>query len=256
MTSAELDLFFRERLDIAGFSEIDSSMNGIQVDNTPETEIKKIAFAVDACLESFKRAAAAGANMLFVHHGLFWGKPESIAGYVRRRIEFLLKNNIALYAVHLPLDQSPELGNNASLAQILGLQNIKPFGTYHGRKIGFKGDFETPVTIDEAVKRITFMGRPPAAVHAFGGRQIKTCGIISGGAAMEAQQAIEEKLDLYVTGEAAHSIYHIAEEAKLNIISGGHYNTEVWGVKRVMECCKENFKNDLEVEFIDIPTGL
>jgi dinuclear metal center YbgI/SA1388 family protein len=253
MTTAKLDAFFRSKLDIEGFLAADSSLNGIQVDNNGD-EITKIAFAVDSSLETFKRAAALGAGMAFVHHGLFWGQPLRLAGGHRERIKFLLDHNIALYAVHLPLDQHPTLGNNGALAELLGIENPEPFGLYHGKKIGYKGKLKKPLAIDEAAIRITFMGRPPLGVYPFGKTESETCAVISGGASSEAFQAIDEGVDLYVTGEGSHTIYHHALEAGLNLIAGGHYSTEVWGVRRVMDLCAAELQ--LEAEFIDIPTGL
>jgi dinuclear metal center YbgI/SA1388 family protein len=249
----KLDAFFKTFLDIEGFSSVDVSLNGLQVGNDG-SEIKKIAFGVDACLETFKGAAAAGAGMLFVHHGLFWGEPLALAGNHRQRIKFLLDNNIALYAVHLPLDQHPALGNNAALAELLGLEHLEPFGLYHGRKIGYKGTLAKPLGIEEAVKRINFMGRPPLGVYPFGKKENATCAVISGGAADEALQAIDEGLDLYVTGESSHQVYHQILEGRLNMIAGGHYSTEVWGVRKVMEYCVRELS--LDSAFIDVPTGL
>jgi dinuclear metal center YbgI/SA1388 family protein len=252
-TTPALDRYFRSLLDIEGFSGIDNSMNGLQVDNDG-SEIGKIAFAVDASLESFKLAASRGAGLLFVHHGLFWGEPLGIRGNHRRRLKYLLDHNIALYAVHLPLDQHPQLGNNAGLAELLGLREIEPFGLYHGRKIGYKGMLDPPLPIEEAARRIGFMGRPALGLFPFGGALNRTCGVISGGAAREALQAIEEGLDLYITGEPGHSIYPEVQEAGLNMIAAGHYSTEVWGVRRVMERCMTDLL--VEGEFLDIPTGL
>jgi dinuclear metal center YbgI/SA1388 family protein len=253
LTSCKLDEFFRGLLDIEGFKDADSSLNGLQVDNDG-SEIKKIAFAVDAGLEIFKQAAGAGAGMLFVHHGLFWGPAERLQGSYRERIKFLLDNNLALYAVHLPLDQHPRLGNNAVLAELLGIENPEPFGLYHGHKIGFKGNLKKALTVDEAVKKISFMNRPPLGVFPFGKSESQSCAVISGGAAHEAFQALEEKLDLYVTGESSHTVYHHALEGRMNIIAGGHYSTEVWGVRRMMEECAKQLKMDSV--FIDVPTGL
>jgi dinuclear metal center YbgI/SA1388 family protein len=248
-----LDAFFRDILDIDGFSPLDASLNGLQVDNDG-ADLNKIAFAVDATLETFKRTAASGAGMLFVHHGIFWGTPLRISGSHRQRVQFLLDHNIALYAVHLPLDQHPELGNNAALAECLGIVNPEAFGVYHGRKIGYRGTLAQPLTIEEAVKRIAFMDRPPLGVYPFGKEKSHTCAVVSGGAAGEAVQAIDEGIDLYITGEASHEIYHQVLEGRLNMIAGGHYSTEVWGVRRVMERCAAQL--NLEVEFIDVPTGL
>jgi dinuclear metal center YbgI/SA1388 family protein len=249
----KLDTYFKALLDLESFSGIDSSRNGLQVDNDG-ADVKKIAFAVDANLETFKQASAAGAGLLFTHHGLFWADPLRVTGTHRERLKYLLDHNIALYAVHLPLDQHPRLGNNAALADLLGLTDIEPFGLYHGRKIGYKGVLTPPVSIEEAARRIGFMGRPALGVFPFGGPLNRTCAVISGGAAREALQAIDEGIDLYITGEAGHSVYHEAQEARLNMIAGGHHSTEVWGVRRVMEHCVTELS--LEGEFIDVPTGL
>jgi dinuclear metal center YbgI/SA1388 family protein len=253
ITSCKLDEFFRGLLDIEGFKDVDSSLNGLQVDNDG-SEIKKIAFAVDAGMEVFKQAAAAGAGMLFVYYWLFWGNAERLQGSHRERIKFLLDNNLAIYGVHLPLDQHPQLGNNAVLAGLLGIENPQPFGIYHGHKIGCKGNLKRPLTVDEAVKKISFMNRPPIGVFPFGKSESQSCAVISGGAALEAFQALEEKVDLYVTGESSHTVYHHALEGRMNMIAGGHYSTEVWGVRRMMEECAKQLEAD--TVFIDVPTGL
>jgi dinuclear metal center YbgI/SA1388 family protein len=253
LNTKKLDAFFKSFLDIEGFASTDSSLNGIQVDNDGAA-LGKIAFAVDASLETFRRAAGAGAGMIFVHHGLFWGSPLRIADGHRQRIKFLLDNNICLYAVHLPLDQHPHMGNNAVLAALLGLVNLEPFGLYHGKKIGWKGIFPKPLGIDEALAKINFMNSQPLGVYPFGKKENTSCAVISGGAADEARQAIEEGVDLYVTGEAAHAVYHECLENKINMIAGGHYATEVWGVRRVMEHCAAELH--IDAEFIDVPTGL
>lgn len=253
MTTGKLDAFFRSILDIEGFASLDVSLNGLQADNNGG-EVEKIAFAVDASLETFKRAAAGGAGMLFVHHGLFWGAPLRIKGPHRERLRFLLENNLALYAVHLPLDQHPELGNCAALASLLGIQDPEPFGLYRGRKIGYKGSLTKPLLIEEGVRRISFGAQPPLAVYPFGVKESRSAAVLSGGGAAEALQAIDEGVDLYVTGEVSHSYYHHALEGGLNMIAGGHYATEVWGVRKVMECCAARL--NMPVEFIDLPTGL
>ncbi len=253
LTTAKFDEFFKSFLEIDGFASADNSQNGIQVDNDG-SPVKKIAFAVDAAMETFEHAAAVNAGLLFVHHGLFWGSPLRVTGGLRRRIKFLLDHNIALYAVHLPLDQQPNFGHNAVMAKLLGLVNIEPFGIYHGRKIGCKGTFAAPVTTEEAVKKIAFNSRPPAGVFPFGKPENKTAAIVSGGAADNVYEAIEEGVDLFITGETSHKVYHYCLEGKINMIAGGHYNTEVWGLQAVMRHCGERL--GVETEFIDVPTGL
>lgn len=253
LTTVKLDAFFKSFLEIEDFASIDNSLNCIQVDNDGEV-IHRIAFGVDAAMETFEQAAAVNAGMLFVHHGLFWGEPARIAGNLRQRIKFLLDHNICLYAVHLPLDQHPKLGNNAVMTELLGLENIEPFGVYHGRKIGYKGTFSKPVTIEEAVKKISFMGRPALGVFPFGKKDITSAAVLSGGAAANAREAIEDGVDLFVTGESSHQVYHDCLEGRLNMIAGGHYSTEVWGLQAVMRHCRTEL--GIDTEFIDIPTGL
>jgi dinuclear metal center YbgI/SA1388 family protein len=253
ITTAKFDAFCRGFLEIDNFASNDNSLNGIQVDNDG-CDFSKIVFAVDAAMETFEQAAAMNAGLLFVHHGLFWGAPSAVAGNLRRRIKFLLDHNICLYAVHLPLDQHPKLGNNAVIASLLGLENIEPFGGYHGRKIGYKGTFPKPVTIDEAVQKINFMGRPPVGTFPFGKNLNSSAAVMSGGAAESARDAIENGVDLFVTGESSHSVYHECLEGKLNMIAGGHYSTEVWGLQAVMRHCHAEL--GIDVEFTDVPTGL
>jgi dinuclear metal center YbgI/SA1388 family protein len=251
MTTKKLDTFFKNLLVIDSFE--DSSLNGLQVDNDG-SGIQKLAFAVDACMESFERAKAAGAGLLFVHHGLFWGSSLALSGAHRARLQFLLDNNIALYAVHLPLDQHPQWGNNAVLAEKLGIEHKEPFGSYHGRKIGYKGKLIKPLTIEEATLCVGFMDRQPLSVLPFGPQANLTAAVVSGGAADLAVEALAEGIDLYVTGDASHTWYHHALEGHLNVIAGGHYATEIWGVRAIMEQCAGQLH--IDVEFIDVPTGL
>jgi putative NIF3 family GTP cyclohydrolase 1 type 2 len=110
------------------------------------------------------------------------------------------------------------------------------------------------VTTEEAVRKIAFMNRPPLGIYPFGKKENKSCAIISGGGAHEARQALDEGIDLYITGEMTHSVYHDCLDGKINMIAGGHYSTEVWGVRSVMRHCSEELH--IDTEFIDVPTGL
>lgn len=253
MNLREFDAWARSFLKIDELVGKDDSLNGIQVGKTG-IEIKKVAFAVDACLESMRRAKSLGADLLFVHHGLFWGAPERIEGLLLERLKLLINSDIALYACHLPLDMHPEVGNNAVLADRLGLIDRKPFGSYHGLCIGFSGTLQSPLTIDSIIQKILPDGSRPRSVIAAGKASVRKVAIVSGGAAFEALQALGGDIDLYITGEPSHSIYHQMLEGKLNFIAAGHYATEVWGVQAV--AAKLSADTGVETLFIDLPTGL
>lgn len=247
-TSTQIAEFLDKELDINGIE--DNSSNGLQVENTGE--IKKIGFAVDACLETFQQAIETGCQMVVVHHGLFWNKGKFyLTGTSYNKIKFLLENNLAVYAAHLPLDLHSEYGNNAQLAKLLNLQKVEPFGVYHEKAIGVKGELGTAISIKE-VKNILEKHKIQVLTLPFGKDKIRTVAIISGGAAGEVEEAITKKVDLYLTGEPQHHVYHLAQEAEINVIFGGHYETEVWGVKALMPVLKDRFK--VKVEFIDVPT--
>ena len=237
------------------YSASDISSNGVQVDNN-KSEIHKICFAVDACYDSIKAASDECADMLFVHHGLFWGSPVLIKGINYNRFSTLIKNDIMLYASHLPLDANMLLGNNFTMARILKLNDVQPFCEYNGVKIGAIGNSEKPYDIDGVIRALGFNTEADLKVSAFGKQNdIKRIGIVSGGAAEERdlRQAIKQGADLYITGEHSHILYHIAKEEKISVISGGHYQSETFGVKSV---CDFLTKKGLICKFIDIPTGM
>jgi dinuclear metal center YbgI/SA1388 family protein len=249
----DFDTLIRQVLDLDGFSGTDVALNGLQVANQ-KVRVEKVAFAVDACLESIRRASEWGADLLFVHHGLFWGRPLAVVGGHYQRLRALIQADLALYAVHLPLDMHPQLGNNAGLARRIGLQQLEPFGEYRGTKIGYKGTLPEAMSLQQIVRACCGSNERGISALPFGPEIISTVGIVSGGAADEALQAIEEKLDLFITGEASHEIYHHCLEGGINVIFGGHYLTETSGVTQLAE--KLQNETDLQTRFLDIPTGL
>lgn len=249
----DFDAWARSFLSIDELVGKDDSLNGIQVSRSSKG-IGKVAFAVDACLESIRRAKSLGADMLFVHHGLFWGAPERIEGPLLERLRLLIDSDLALYACHLPLDMHPEVGNNAVLADRLGLIGRKPFGSYHGLAVGVSGTLETPLGIDDVLRKVLPDASKPRGVIAAGKPEIRTVAIVSGGAPFEALQALGGRIDLFLTGEPSHSIYHQMVEGKMNFIAAGHYATEVWGVQAV--AAKLFAEKGVETAFIDLPTGL
>lgn len=253
MNLQELDSYFRELLPLGDLASTDASLNGIQVECSSKA-IAHVAFAVDACMASFERAAESGADVLFVHHGLFWGRPVAVTRSHYRRLKYLLEHDIALYAVHLPLDLHPEFGNNAGIAVALSLGQIEPFGLYRGVKIGLKGVLPEPLTVDGVLEKMGIDREECRALLPFGPEQSRTVGIISGGAVLDVEQAIDEGLDLYVTGDALHQVYHTCLEERINLVCGGHYQTEVWGARLVAEKLAADV--GLKTSFIDAPTGL
>ena len=215
-------------------------MNGLQIQNSdPESKpIKKIAFAVDACEETALSAVNNGCDALFVHHGLFWGHSEKITGSFYKRISAFLKNDLALFAYHIPLDANNPYGNNFGLARRLNLQNQEPFGVWRGMSLGVKGTLTSPLPLEELAKKILRNGKLPNTVLNFVKPLISTVGIISGGASEDVEAAVKEGLDCYITGEFAHEQYHYAKENCINVIGGGHYETETVGVSLVMDKVK------------------
>ena len=255
MNLFELDDYFNSFLKKENFMG-DPSLNGIQIQNSApsEKQITKVAFAVDACLETAAEAAKLGAEVLFVHHGLFWGSCNVLVGSHYERIHSFLKNDIALIAYHIPLDAHEKVGNNFGLASKLGLKKCTPFGKWHGMTLGVKGEFRIPVTMKELVQCARRENATPFAVLPFGKQLIKTVGIISGGASHDVTQAIEANLDAYITGEFKHEDFHLAKESKINVLAGGHYETETVGVNLVRE--KLQKEKGVQTFFIDIPTKL
>lgn len=231
----------------------DLSLNGLQVGDCDRT-VKKVAFAVDACQASIDAAVSEEADVLVVHHGLFWGKPVSVTGSHYKRVKTMLDNNLALFACHLPLDAHPVLGNNAQMAQALGLDDVSEFCMYHGKNIGFKGVLPQPLSTDEIIAKLGIR-KDSTNVIINGGKDLnKTVGIVSGSAASDVFQAIEEKLDVFITGESSHAVFHDCLEKKINMLCLGHYETEVFGVKALMSYVDRVM--NLDTVFIDIPTHI
>ena len=253
MTLSDLDHWLREFLDLAAFEAIDQSRNGLQVASRV-TEVTRVAFAVDASQESFRRAIESGAQMLFVHHGILWEKPERIVGVLYGRLRMLFEGNLALYAAHLPLDRHPEVGNNIGIARRLGLLDVEPFGTYHGVKIGYKGTLPSAMKLDEVILRLTGRQGEQVRTLPFGPERISRVGVVSGGAAWEVAEAVDEELDLFITGEPLHAVYHHCLESRIHVIFAGHYQSETSGVRSLSE--KLARETGLETVYLDVPTGL
>jgi len=236
----------------------DSSQNGLQVEGPEEVtaeNLAKVAFAVDGCQAAFKQAVATGAQLLIVHHGRFWSRPFCLVGPLFQQVKTLIRGGCGLYAVHLPLDCHPEVGNNAELARLLGLKDTRTFGEYQGQKIGIGGVLEPPIPLDVLAERLArATGEPPLRVLAHGLAEVSQVGCISGWGSDMMDQVADDGFDTFVTGETSHSFFHQAAERGLNVVYGGHYATETLGVKALARHLEEKF--GLETTFLDIPTGM
>jgi len=253
MTINEISRWLADLLNLDAFAAADPSLNGLQVGRGSK-EAARAAFAVDACADTFARGVEAGADLLVVHHGLFWGVPRPLTRGLYDRLALLVRGDMGLFAAHLPLDAHPELGHNAVMAARLGLEDRQPFGLFRGLPIGCRGVLETPLDLDAALERLGIGRRECAAVLPFGPETIRTAAIVSGAAAEDAEQAAEAGVDLFITGEAAHQIYHPCLEAGIHFVAAGHYFTETFGLQALARKMAGDL--GLETVFLDSPTGL
>jgi dinuclear metal center YbgI/SA1388 family protein len=225
--------------------------NGLQLgcDGT----VKRVAVAVDACLPVIEEAIAAQADLLIVHHGIFWSGLQPITGAYYQKLKLAFQHGLAIYSSHLPLDLHPKVGNGILLAQELGLEASTPALQLHGELIGVKG-------ICHPIERAAFLALVSRAVGgrvhlAPGGSEIvERVLVATGGAGGEIVAAAKEGVDTFVTGEGPHWSYTMAEELGINLIYAGHYATETFGVKALGALLEEEF--GLPWFFIDHPTGL
>ncbi|MFH0898199.1 MAG: Nif3-like dinuclear metal center hexameric protein [bacterium] len=244
--------FLDEYLDVKNIQ--DDSWNGLQFQGKPD--VGKIVFAVDAGVQTFQKAVEAKADMVVVHHGMFWkGASPNYVGYVRKRLNILYHNEISLYAAHLPLDKHPEVGNNAQLLKLLNFEKDRDFGLYHGQNISFMGKSDTPKSIDQIKTVLEKEIGAQCKVLPFGPSEISTIAVCSGGGANYGLlcEALGLGVDLYLTGDATE-MYHFAKDVGMNVIFAGHHATEIVGVKALAQVIQEKF--EVETVFVDIPTGL
>ncbi len=227
-----------------------NAFNGLQVENSGS--VGKIGAAVDASTRSFAAAAERGIDLLLVHHGLFWPGLQSITGGYRRQLRLLFERDIALYSAHLPLDLHSVTGNNAQLAAALGFEERTPFLETKGQLIGLR--IEASVGRDELHARLEHSLGREAQLFPFGPAETKNIGIVTGGAGAEIYEVARQGIDTFITGEAPHWAAVAAEQLGINLLLGGHYATETFGVKALAAHLAQRF--ELPWEFIDMPTGL
>jgi len=229
------------------------ALNGLQLANR-SGKVTRVAAAVDACEPVIAQAVAAGADLLLVHHGLFWSGAQRIDGALFRKLATAIEGGLALYSCHLPLDVHPVLGNNVQLAAALGLKGTEPFFPWKGIQLGVRAavdlDREALVTRVRAA-----VGGGGVHLCPGGPARVRRLGIVTGGAGAEIAAAAASGIDTFLTGEGPHWSYTLAEELGVNILYAGHYATETFGVRALGRWLEKKFRFPSAV-FIDHPTGL
>ena len=230
--------------------DYDGAANGLQAENSGA--VTRIAATVDASLTTVKLAIKAKADLLLVHHGLFWSPSHPWTGAKYELLRLLLEHDVAVYSSHLPLDAHPKLGNNAQLCAALGLKKLRPFFPSHGQTIGFQT--ANHVSRNELAARLArATGAQPRVLP--GGPAIsRRIGVVTGGAGGELKAAASEGVDTFITGEGPHWTYALAEELGVNVLYAGHYATETFGVKALAVQLSRQFK--VPWTFLDHPSGL
>ena len=245
----ELNAYLNEFLRTAAVADYPQAMNGLHLEN--QGKVSKIAAAVDACEAVIAQACEQGADLLIVHHGLFWNKA-AFTGGMYRKIRLAMARNLAIYSSHLPLDIHPVVGNNVILAKALGLKRQSPFLSIKGQHAGVQGRFSG--TLPDLVRRTQKAVGGHVHVCAGGPSRVNRVGIVTGGAGSEIAAVAAAGVDTFVTGEGPHWSYTMAEELGVNVIYAAHYATETFGVKALAEHLSRKFR--LPSVFIHHPTGL
>jgi dinuclear metal center YbgI/SA1388 family protein len=258
---AEIVEYLDDYLRIKEVPDEANAVNGLQVEN--QGQVGAVIAAVDASQATIDGVIAAlepgqPPPLILVHHGLLWDGNMPVTGRRYRRVAALLDHDIPLYAAHIPLDVHPEVGNNAVLAERLGLRVEGWFGDYRGIPIGVWGHAPASLTTREALAleldRVLHTLKGSARLIPGGPERPSRIGIVTGAAGNMVAQAKAAGLDTFITGEGPHHTYFDAMEHGLNLVYAGHYATETLGVQAMASHLAERF--DLDWEFHDHPTGL
>jgi dinuclear metal center YbgI/SA1388 family protein len=238
-------------LEIDAFS--DYGPNGLQVPGAEE--VTRVVTGVSAQRELFERAADAGAELVLCHHGLFWDfHPRALGPAMKQRLKALFDADISLAAYHLPLDAHPEVGNNALICELLGLERAEPLAEVKGRAIGCVGRSAEGIPFAALRRRCAAaFGQEPFVWDA-GPDTVHSVGVVSGGAQGTFHEAIAHGVDAFLTGETAEHVMAEAREAGVHYIAGGHYATETFGIRRLGDLVAERF--GVEHRFVDVPNPI
>lgn len=252
---SEVVAFLDDYLAVKEVPDYPGALNGLQVEG-PADPVRRVAVAVDASEAVIGKATKWRADLLLVHHGLFWDGLQPLVGRRFRKVQALVAGGTALYSAHLPLDAHAEVGNAAVLARKLGLSDLVPFGEYKGCAVGCAGTVENGAgaTIADLEARLAAVLNGPVRTLPGGPDTIVRVGVVTGGGASMLGEAAAKGLDALVTGEAQHHHAIDAAELRVTVVLGGHYATETWGVKATAHTLQERF--GVETMFVDSPTGL
>jgi dinuclear metal center YbgI/SA1388 family protein len=250
MKCSDLIAYLTEYLRIEEIA--DYGPQGLQVEG--RDEVNRVVGLVDAHLPCVTAAIGAQADMMLVHHGIFWGHAKPLRGALGRVVRMLMMADVNLYAAHLALDAHPEVGNNAELARRLGLQALEWWGRVNGVDLAVLAVAPDGTKFDYLVDRYEQLVGPVQLVQAHGPRIVHRVGIMSGSGARHIEEAATLDCDVFLTGETSHANFYDALNTSMNVIYGGHYTTETVGVQALGRHLQDQF--GLEFEFIDLPTGI
>jgi dinuclear metal center YbgI/SA1388 family protein len=237
-------------LRISDVGDWDNALNGLQIENSGR--VTRIGAAVDVSTRVLTEAGKKKVDFLIVHHGLFWPGLQPVTRSLRRQLQLAFETDMALYSAHLPLDIHPRVGNNAQLVAALGLKSAQPFLEEKGQPVGLK--IRASLSRSELVRKLQKTLNGPVKVFDFGPKQTRTIGVVTGAAGSEIYRVAEENIDTFITGEAPHWAAVAAEELGMNLLLGGHYATEVFGVKALAAHLSKRFR--VPWDFIHCPAGL
>ncbi|MGE9267462.1 MAG: Nif3-like dinuclear metal center hexameric protein [Verrucomicrobiales bacterium] len=246
----DLVAWMDEELEIARIPDYGPAMNGLQLENGGA--VTRVAAAVDASLPVFEKAVAAGADLLIVHHGMFWQGARAVTGAQYRKLKLAMEAGMAVYSAHIPLDVHPLLGNNAILARELGLEVTGGFFDYKGIELGLLAEDER--SLGELAEDLERVVEGPVLRRGEAAAPAGLVGVITGGAGSEVEKVAAAGVRTFITGEGPHWSFPLAEELDLQLLYAGHYATETFGVRALAAQLAGKF--GLDETFVSHPSGL
>jgi len=250
MDRKKLVSYLDEYLDIAGIK--DYGPQGLQIEG--RDQVHKIVGLVDSGQPCVDAALEQQADMMLVHHGIFWGPPKRLSGNYGQLVRSFMDADLNLYAAHLALDAHPDVGNNAELARRLGLKVEDWWANVNGTKLAALAEPNSPLSLEQLITRFEKTVGPVKLVQAHGSQMVWRVGILSGSGTSHIEEAAALGCDTFVTGETSHAQFYDAMNHDINIVYGGHYTTETVGVQALGRHLADKF--GLEFVFVDLPTGM